>query len=576
MRGGDAHNRTRDSDQIGDTENVAASVIDGEATRLGGGSCAGGNGATGPTRKENVEPHIFKGAVAKGEETRPGRSSNRGRDTQGLKLDEQMLKNRKTWELAKESGVVLVNEEEDIMAILQSQNEETERKRKLAKQKEKLRRGLRGDGKVVTRFDVARLWGQGGAGWDFVGSDSAAGGLLLIWDESVFKKNNCYKEERWLCVKGVLVKNNYSCAIFLVYGAHNRDAKLQVWEEMSYMVGLCQVPSCYMEDFNEIVHVEERQGTDVLPRSAEEFRSWIQDMHLVDLPLTNRKFTWFQGHSCSRIDRALVSMEWLEEFLEARICSEPRGLLDHCPVILEYMGQRVGPRPFRSLDLWFTHEGFLNFVKEEWRGLGEMKFTDKLKALTVPLRNWHKSKFGDMDKKITRFEEEIKKIDDLVSTGVYDETMEARRKALVTCCERWYARKEVHWKQMSRSRLVRNQARIKIAIKEYYKELYQQDKSPLMSFRDGLVSRIEQEDSVNLEALPTPEEIREAVWDCESSKAPRCDGYNMNFVKRYWAEIGPTTAVMGFFQTSRLPTDSNITWVALAPKFTGVKEIKDL
>ncbi|XP_016172733.1 uncharacterized protein LOC107615139 [Arachis ipaensis] len=45
----------------------------------------------------------------------------------------------------------------------------------------------------------------------------------------------------------------------------------------------------------------------------------------------------------------------------------------------------------------------------------------------------------------------------------------------------------------------------------------------MMNVRDGLVSRIEQEDSVNLEALPTAEEIREAVWDCESSKAPGCD-----------------------------------------------------
>ncbi|XP_020969223.1 uncharacterized protein LOC107621162 [Arachis ipaensis] len=349
---------------------------------------------------------------------------------------------------------------------------------------------------VVTRFDVVRLWGQDDAGWNFVGSDGATGGLLLIWDESVFKKNNCYKGERWLCVEGILIKNNYNCAIFLVYGAHNRDAKLQVWEELSYMAGLCQVSNCYMGDFNEIMHVEERQGTDVLPRSAEEFRSWVQDMHLVDLPLTNRKFTWFRGRSCSRIDRALVSVEWLEEFPGTRICGGPRGLSDHCPVILEHARQRVGPRPFRSLDSWFTHEGFLSFVKEEWRGLGEMPLTDKLKALTIPLGNWHKTNFGDMDKKIMRFEEEIKKIDDLVSNGVYDGTMEARRKALVTCCERWYVRKEVHWKQMSRSRhakemdkntryfhnlasarrrnnridtllingrLVRNQARIKIA-----------------------------------------------------------------------------------------------------------------
>ncbi|XP_029146965.1 uncharacterized protein [Arachis hypogaea] len=43
-------------------------------------------------------------------------------------------------------------------------------------------------------------------------------------------------------------------------------------------------------------------------------------------------------------------------------------------------------------------------------------------------------------------------------------------------------------------------------------------------------------------------------------------------------EIGSefTAAVMGFFQTPRLPADANVSWVALAPKFIGAKEIKDL
>ncbi|XP_072062266.1 uncharacterized protein [Arachis hypogaea] len=239
------------------------------------------------------------------------------------------------------------------------------------------------------------------------------------------------------------------------------------------------------------------------------------------------------------------------------------------------MRQRGGPRPFRSLDSWFTHASFLSFVKEEWRGLGEMQFTDKLKALTILLRNWHKTNFGDMDKKITKFEEEIKKIDDLVSNGVYDGTMEARRKALVTCCEKWYVRKEVHWKQMSRSR----QAKEMDKNTRYFHNIASARRRN--NRIDTLIIDgrwIEQKDAVKLEVMLTAEEIREAVWDCESSKAPGCDGYNMNFVKRCWGEIGPefTAAVLGFFQTSRLPTDSNITWVALAPKFIGAKEIKDL
>ncbi|XP_016164173.1 uncharacterized protein LOC107606647 [Arachis ipaensis] len=431
-------------------------------------------------------------------------------------------------------------------------------------------RGLRGDGKlrmvkdlrnkhrvqmlglietkrqIVTRFDVARIWGQGSPGWEYVGSDGASGGLLLIWDEVMFKLNNCYKGERWLCVEGMILKNSFNCVFVLIYGAHGRDEKIHVWEELSFIVGLCQVPCCFMGDFNEIVHAEERRGTIGLTRSAEEFKFWIQDMKLADLPLTDRKFTWFRGRSCSRIDRVLVSLEWLEEFPEAHLQGGPRGLSDHCPLIVEGRKLRGGLRPFRSLDSWFTHEGFLRMVKEEWRGLGELQFTNKLKALTEPPGRWHKANFGEKDKKIIKFEEEIKRTDDMVSNGVYDETLEARRKALVKCCERWYVRKEVHWKQMSRSRhmndmdrntryfhniasarrrnnmidtlvingrLVRNQARIKVAIREFYKNLYHQEDSPSMGFRDGLVVQIDEEDAMALEVMPSAEEIREAVWD---------------------------------------------------------------
>ncbi|XP_016178091.1 uncharacterized protein LOC107620447 [Arachis ipaensis] len=127
-------------------------------------------------------------------------------------------------------------------------------------------------------------------------------------------------------------------------------------------------------------------------------------------------------------------------------------------------------------------------------------------------------------------------------------------------------------------RLIRNQARIKIAIMAFYKGLYHQERSPMVGFRDGLVERISEEDALALEVLPSLEEVREAVWDCESSKAPGSDGYNMNFIKKCWNEIGLefTAAVLGFFQSSMLPPDANVTWVALAPNFIGVKEIKDL
>ncbi|XP_057723390.1 uncharacterized protein LOC130939294 [Arachis stenosperma] len=291
-------------------------------------------------------------------------------------------------------------------------------------------------------------------------------------------------------------------------------------------------------DFNNIIQEEERRGATSLPR----------------------------GQSCSRVDRFLVSLEWLEEFPERG----PRGLSDHCPLIMTVT-----------------------------RCLGDIQFMDKLKALTIPLGRWHREHFGD----------EIRKVDDLVSNGVYDGIMEARRKALVCSCKKWYIRKELHWKHMSRSRhamemdkntryfhnlasarrrnnriealkiqgrLVRNQSRIKVAIRDFYKELYHQEQSPNIGFRDGLVRRINEDEATELELMSNADKIKSAVWDCESSKAPGSDGYNMNFIKKCWEEVGQefTDAVMGFFHSALLPADSNVTWVALAPKFTGATEIR--
>ncbi|KAL4330288.1 hypothetical protein AHAS_Ahas13G0385100 [Arachis hypogaea] len=96
--------------------------------------------------------------------------------------------------------------------------------------------------------------------------------------------------------------------------------------------------------------VEDCKGVTSLPASSEEFKGWVNDMQLINLPLTDRKYTWFRGRSCSRIDRVLVNIEWIEKFPDIQLKGGPRGLSDHCPLILEGTRLGGGPRPFRSLD----------------------------------------------------------------------------------------------------------------------------------------------------------------------------------------------------------------------------------
>ncbi|KAL4381057.1 hypothetical protein AHAS_Ahas04G0095400 [Arachis hypogaea] len=132
-------------------------------------------------------------------------------------------------------------------------------------------------------------------------------------------------------------------------------------------------PKCQKQVyFNKIVHIEERKGTTNLSASAEDFRAWINDIELVDLTINDRKYTWFRGHSRSHIDRSLVNLEWLDVYPDTHLRRGPRGLSDHCPLIVEDRRIAQGPRPFCSLDTWFTHEGFRRMMKEEWRGLDDI------------------------------------------------------------------------------------------------------------------------------------------------------------------------------------------------------------
>ncbi|GJY39305.1 hypothetical protein Tco_0425669 [Tanacetum coccineum] len=62
-----------------------------------------------------------------------------------------------------------------------------------------------------------------------------------------------------------------------------------------------------------------------------------------------------------------------------------------------------------------------------------------------------------------------------------------------------------------------------------------------------------------LERLVTHEEIKEAVWDCGSSKAPSPDGFSFAFVKKYWDIIKKDLHdfINSFFTSCDMPYGAN-------------------
>ncbi|MCI16757.1 endonuclease/exonuclease/phosphatase family protein, partial [Trifolium medium] len=69
------------------------------------------------------------------------------------------------------------------------------------------------------------------------------------------------------------------------------------------------------------------------------------------------------------------------------------------------------------------------------------------------------------------------------------------------------------------------------------------------------------------------EEVRAAVWDCDSYKSPGPDGINFGFLKEFWLEMRDDIMrfITEFHRNGKLTKEINSTFIALIPKdFTGM------
>jgi hypothetical protein len=90
------------------------------------------------------------------------------------------------------------------------------------------------------------------------------------------------------------------------------------------------------------------------------FNIFIDNSGLFDLPILGRKFTWVQpsGRCMSRLDRVLVSQNWLGAWGNVSLWGQKRDVSDHYPILTKYDGYDWGPKPFRFNNYWLLNKAF--------------------------------------------------------------------------------------------------------------------------------------------------------------------------------------------------------------------------
>jgi len=93
--------------------------------------------------------------------------------------------------------------------------------------------------------------------------------------------------------------------------------------------------------------------------------------------------------------------EWLMKWPMSKQYVLRREVYDHCALVIKSVEKDWGPKPFRSIDVWFLERGFNTLVKEKWKSFSVQgneisRFKEKMKLLKSELKVWNREVFGNL------------------------------------------------------------------------------------------------------------------------------------------------------------------------------------
>jgi hypothetical protein len=308
----------------------------------------------------------------------------------------------------------------------------------------------------------------------------------------------------------------------------------------------------------------------------------------------------------SRIDRALVSSEWLQLWGQQSLWVMQRSVSDHCPIILRCGDFDKGPRPFRFNNHWLQNDGFKKIVEDSWHeqqveGWMGYIMKERLKGLKTCIKAWNKEVYAGIDLKINKLLEDIEELDVRSELGILSEEEAGNRKHCFRLLWHFLKSKEsvlmqragVRWLRegdsnsaffhaCKKSRGSRNfinalkvngswvesPSSIRQAEVTYFSNLFRPQFWARPRLDGILFPCLSVVGNMLLSCPFSQEEIDQVVVECDGNKSPDPDEFNFAFIKAFWYLMKGDVKLMfdQFFVNASLPKSFSSFFVALIPK----------
>ncbi|KAL0444908.1 UNVERIFIED_CONTAM: hypothetical protein Slati_2213500 [Sesamum latifolium] len=349
---------------------------------------------------------------------------------------------------------------------------------------------------------------------DYVGPGNR---IWLAWDDDLIDLNVLETGAQFVHCSAHIHCMHVHVLITVVYGVNEVVGRRVLWDDLDHISHTVRdVPWLVGGDFNTVVDVSEVCGqSGYIHGAAEEFQSCLWNTGLITLPMQGEWFTW---HNCSRdarslwkrLDRILVNDWWLERWPNTYYVSLNARTFDHSPLVLrgDTPGQSISM--FRFDNYLTLSAEFIPSVQQIWQhhivGTTMFAMTRKLRALK-PVFRAQRQKQGDLSNNVK------------LAAG-----FRRRHNALTNEFITFY------------QTLLGGSRRDCLIDLRY--------------LRPWARHILSEEETHSLLLPVTADEIKQAVFDIDKTKAPGPDGYSSGFFKAAWPivgrEVNNTTVVAEF------------------------------
>ncbi|XP_050231744.1 uncharacterized protein LOC126680640 [Mercurialis annua] len=380
------------------------------------------------------------------------------------------------------------------------------------------------------------------------------------------------------------------------YGFPGRWRRRESWNLIHNLSLSCSLPWCIIGDFNDIVSHNDKQGGAAHPNwLVNGFKDTVSMCGLEEVDVSGYKYTWARdcaglGKIEERLDRDLVTRDWLDQYPEAVLVNQELSTSDHLPILLWFKKMEVATvhKKFRFNNVWLGKKDCKDVVGFTWHGLLGASLPEKLKETEKSLRSWagvtgpnYRRRLDGLRKKMGEFQRRTdawggkKKF-----IGNSAQNVSGYRKDT-----RYFHNHASTRKRNNRVSRLKDEAgiwrtskqEVDDIIRRYFSELFSDFNSENIDFID-VNPRVSSTDNERLLAPISAVEVRKAVFSMHNDKSPGPDGFNPAFYKSHWGVVGDDVVKLcrDFFANGFFGDDLNNTALVLIPKVSKPEVATDL